>query len=78
MSLGVTNYHTHTYTGVYINNDYTESVYSYRFILKDDSGNIEYDSGEMIHNSANDDNLSLTTDICNITQDLSENKKYFL
>jgi hypothetical protein len=46
------NKHQYSYVGVYENNrDKTEKVYSYKFDLFDDNGNIIKTSGELIHDN---------------------------
>lgn len=47
--------HTYNYIGSYTNQDPTEKLYSYQFILKDDVNNILADSGEVIHDGREDE-----------------------
>lgn len=75
LNSGVTNYHSYAYSGIYKNEDYTENVASYCFTLTDSNGVIKFTTGELIHNSLND-NLTESVDICTIPQDLGEGTFY--
>jgi hypothetical protein len=46
------------YVGQYENNDVTEKVYSYKFTIRDENDDIYDTSGDIIHNGANDENIS--------------------
>lgn len=77
LNLGLINYHTHSYTGVYETQDNTENVYSYEFNLLDSDGDIYFTTGELIHNALNDEDLLKSLDTCIISQDLDD-KIYYL
>lgn len=72
LNLGTMNYHTHSYTGVYETGDNTETVYSYEFILVNSKNEIYFTTGELIHNTLNDEDLLKSFDICTISQDLND------
>lgn len=76
LNLGTINYHTHSYTGVYETEDNTETVRSYEFILLNNRNEIYFTSGELIHNSLNDEDLLKSFDICTISQDLNDEIYY--
>ena len=46
------------YIGKYTNQDVTEKVYSYNFTIRDEANEIYETSGDIIHNSINDENIS--------------------
>lgn len=72
------NTHIYEYMGKYsMQHDTLEKVYSYRFDLTDTNHKIIKTSGELIHNSTNDD-LYESYDYFDINQDLEENKAYYL
>ena len=74
------NSHIYTYTGLYSQHekDFTEKVYSYRFILKDENNDILKDTGFIIHNNSNDELPYESQDTFTYTADLDLNKKYYL
>lgn len=74
------NSHIYTYTGLYsqYERDFTEKVYSYRFILKDEDNNILKDTDFITHNNSNDELPYESQDIFTYTADLDVNKKYYL
>lgn len=74
------NSHIYTYTGLYsqYEKDFTEKIYSYRFILKDENNNILKDTGFIIHNNSNDELPYESQDTFTYTADLDLNKKYYL
>ena len=73
------NKHQYSYVGVYENNrDKTEKVYSYKFDLFDDNGNIIKTSGELIHDNTQNSQLGVSEDMFDINIDLIENKKYYI
>ena len=74
------NSHIYTYTGLYsqYERDFTEKVYSYRFILKDEDSNILKDTDFITHNNSNDELPYESQDIFTYTADLDVNKKYYL
>ena len=74
------NSHIYTYTGLYsqYKKDFTEKIYSYRFILKDENNNILKDTDFIIHNNSNDELPYESQDTFTYTADLDLNKKYFL
>ena len=74
------NSHIYTYTGLYsqFEKDFTEKVYSYRFLLKDENDNILKDTGFITHNNSNDELPYESQDTFTYTADLDLNKKYYL
>ena len=76
LNLGLINYHTHSYTGVYETEDNTENLHSYQFILTDDRNEIYFTTGELIHNALNDEDLLKSIDTCIISQDLDDRIYY--
>lgn len=74
------NSHIYTYTGLYsqYEKDFTEKIYSYRFILKDENNNILKDTDFIIHNNSNDELPYESQDTFTYTADLDLNKKYYL
>lgn len=58
LSAGSDNINPTLYVGQYENNDVTEKVYSYNFIIKDENDDIYDTSGDIIHNGVNDENIS--------------------
>lgn len=69
---------TNEYTGVYSqeDKDSTEKVYSYRFDIRDNNGNIIETSGDLIHNHENDDFSYETHDSYTVTTAFEENQYY--
>ena len=71
-------------TGIYSqynennNTDYNEKVYSYCFTLKDSNNNIVETSGEILHNSLNDNILYESCDQYRIQTVLDRDKSYTL
>lgn len=76
----ISNAHGYTYTGIYsqFKKDTTEKEYSYRFILKDELDNIVEDTGDIIHNSSNNENSYESQDIFYLNKDLEIDKRYTL
>ena len=74
------NSHIYSYTGLYsqYEKDFTEKIYSYRFILKDENNNILKDTDFVIHNNSNDELPYESQDTFTYTADLDLNKKYYL
>lgn len=60
------------------NDDITEKVYSYRFKVYDENGNIFADSREQLHNSINDTELNESYDSFELNKELQKNKNYFI
>lgn len=75
---GQINMHDYSYTGTYQSTDPTEKAYSYCFNLYDNKNNLVYTSGELLHNTLNDEDLTLSKDTCEIKRDLETNKSYYL
>lgn len=68
----------HTYSGVYdYTNDPMEKVYTYRFVLYDEVGNILEDSGELLHN-ATQDTLHTSVDTYTFLDDIEKNTTCYL
>lgn len=68
----------HTYTGVYnYANDPMEKAYTYRFVLYNEAGDIIEDSGELLHNAA-DDVLNTAVDTYTFIDDLEKNSICYL
>lgn len=87
---GQINQHNYTYVGVYsqegattledgqvVKRDSTEKMYSCRFTIQDDMGLFVYDSGYIIHNTAEDDLSYEAHESCLIAQDLDINRSYY-
>ena len=74
------NSHIYTYTGLYsqYEKDFTEKIYSYRFVLRDENNNILKDTDFIIHNNSNDELPYESQDTFTYTADLDLNKKYYL
>lgn len=73
LELGQANQHLHQYTGVYsqdITADTTEKVYTYCFTIYDSAGQIYYTTGELLHNSDNDTEFNISSDIFEYNYDL--------
>lgn len=77
---GILNSHLYEYMGEYSqeNGDITETVYSYRFNVWNSDSELIADSGEMLHNSSNDENEYSSYDNWLLSQDLEVNKRYFI
>ena len=80
LELGKSNVHNYTYTGVYNqkNQDVSEKMYAYRFILKDNQGEIIADSGECLHNTSIDDLPYESHETFTVTRDLDLDQSYYL
>ena len=77
--LYIDNINFKTYTGIYRNEDTTEKVYSYRFTIYDFDNNIVETSGDLIHNTSNDEIINSawqSTDTWQTTANLVDGKKY--
>ena len=78
----VVNYHIHDYTGICKqdreNGDITERVYSYQFNFYDKDKNVIYTSGELLHNSSYDVDISETYDKFSIPFDINMNERYYI
>ena len=76
------NKHIYQYVGQYNTNDATEKMYSCQFKVYDQNGNIIEDTGEIIHNSLNDENTNNGTytmlETYNLTRELEEGKNYYI
>lgn len=74
------NSHIYTYTGLYsqYEKDFTEKIYAYRFILKDENNNVLKDTDFIIHSNSNDELPYESQDTFTYTADLDLNKKYYL
>ena len=71
--------YSQTYLGIYEHKeDITEKAYSYCFNLLDENNNIIETSGEKIHDSSKDTEVSMSTDLYIIKYDLIRNKEYSL
>ena len=64
------------YVGIYSNQDLTEKVYSYRFIITDRNGKIHEDSGNIIHNHDYDIYKNRSTDEYSCKKSFKLNKTY--
>jgi hypothetical protein len=79
LQLDKNNFHQYSYTGVYsqkttdaINiKDATEKLYSYQFNLYDNNYNLVLTSGELIHNSIEDDEPNQSVNTFVINKDLA-------
>lgn len=80
MSFGVINSHNYYYTGVYSQEgrDTSEKLYSSRFKVYDEDGNIIRDTGEILHNTLNDSLPYESTEEFKLTQDLEVNKSFYI
>lgn len=77
---GKVNSHKYEYTGVYSqkNKDTTEKLYTSRFQLYDNNKTVLQDSGEVLHNTSEDD-LSYESHVAfSVPQDLDVNQTYFI
>lgn len=73
------NKHNYIYQGYYSqSDDKSEKVYSYKFDLQDQKGNIVDSSGWLLHNSNNDVEIGESTDQYEFGYDLEKNKLYFI
>lgn len=72
------NAHVYDYTLLYATSDETEKLYNYRWIFRDNDGNILQDSGVKLHNVTSDTSLKQATEIFSINRDLEPNKIYTL
>lgn len=74
------NTHKYSYTMLYsqYEKDTTEKLYSTRFILKNASGEIIADSGEILHNTTNDSASYEASETYVISQDLVFGESYYL
>ena len=85
---GQINMHQYSYTGAFTipswvkdgieYYDYSEKEYSYCFNLYDNNGNLVHTSGELLHNTLEDEDLLTSRDTYEIKQDLDTNKSYYL
>lgn len=80
MSFGIINSHNYYYTGVYSQQggDTSEKLYSSRFKVYDEDGNIIRDTGEKLHNTLNDSVPYESTEEFKLTQDLEINKSFYI
>lgn len=80
LQIGIINMHNYEYMGTYNQNngDVTERVYSYRFDVFDPNGNLFSSSGDVLHNSSNDIEISNSYDKFIITQELEIDKNYYI
>lgn len=74
------NMHSYDYNGVYsqINGDITERVYSYKFDVYNNKGDLIASSGEQLHNSSNDSEIDNSYDKFNLAQDLILDQNYYI
>lgn len=72
------NIHFYDYSGVYLNSDTSEKVYSYTFNLYDSSNRLVATSGEKLHNSSLDTDTNYSIDQWTTRYSLEENKEYLL
>lgn len=77
---GILNSHIYEYMGEYSqeNGDITEIVHSYQFKVWDSSNELIADSGQLLHNSSEDENEYSSYDKWLLSQDLMTNKRYFI
>ena len=80
LDFGKINSHEYQYTGVYSQKggDASEKMYSCRFKLLDEEENIIEDSGDILHNSSNDDLRYESHEVFTIPRDLSSEKSYYI
>lgn len=76
------NNHKYTYVGKYVQDegmgDSTEKLYSSRFKLLNNTGQVLIDSGEIIHNILNDVSAYEAIEMYEIPRDLDANVSYYL
>ena len=76
------NNHKYTYVGKYVQDegmgDSTEKLYSSRFKLLNNTGQVLVDSGEIIHNILNDVSAYEAIEMYEIPRDLDANVSYYL
>ena len=76
------NAHKYNYVGEYSTEDITEKMYSCQFIVYDQNDNIIQDSGEIIHNSLDDEQASLgkykASQQFNLNEELESGKNYYI
>jgi hypothetical protein len=88
---GQINQHNYSYVGVYsqdrytdklsgakVSRDTTEKMYSCRFIIYNDDDSIFEDSGEIIHNTQNDEVSYMSTETHIFAGDLDMNRSYYI
>lgn len=80
LEIGIINMHNYEYMGTYSqeHGDVTERVYSYRFDVFDSKGNLFSSSGDMLHNSSNDIEISNSYDKFILAQELEIDKNYYI
>lgn len=90
LKFGDINPHCYYYTGiysqkktslgndVYAGGDPTEKIYSYRFTITDDFGNIINDTGEILHNSTKDVESDEAHEEYCFAQDIKTNESYYI
>lgn len=80
LNFGRINSHNYFYTGVYSqkNKDTTEKLYSTRFALYNSDKNIIQDSGEVLHNTSQDDLSYEAHATFSVPQDLDLDKTYYI
>lgn len=80
LKFGRINSHNYFYTGVYSqkNKDTTEKLYSTRFVLYDYDKAILQDSGEVLHNTSQDDLSYEAHATFSVPQDLELDKTYYI
>lgn len=76
LSLGSINYHTFSYSGIYQNEDSTETVATYRFDLLNSNKETYFTTGDIVHRADNDSDIGCSINICNISQDLNDELYY--
>lgn len=73
------NVNTYNYTGVYENiKDSSEKVYSYEFVLSNNSGEVIATSGEQLHNSSKDTSSTMSTDEWTLEYSLENEQNYLV
>jgi hypothetical protein len=74
------NTHLYSYEGVYYSEDITERPYSYRFDLYDNDNKLIDTSGDLLHNSSNDEQSInfMTRDAHTFGQDLSNGRTHYI
>lgn len=73
------NVNIYNYTGVYENvKDSSEKVYSYEFVLYNNEGEIVATSGEQLHNSSKDTELTSSIDEWTLEYSLENEKNYLV
>lgn len=73
-----TNNHANGYLGVFKSEDYTEKIYSSKFIILNSDNSTYLESDELIHNATEDTSIFEVTEYYEILNELPEGKPFYI